>query len=202
MLAWVVHRLQRSKRIDRIVVATSAEASDEAIAAYCAKNHISCFRGSLVDVASRMIAAAEWCAADEFIRISADSPFIMPSVVDEVANIYHSQPVDLATNAQVRTFPKGMSAEVVQVAALRRSRPMMLAGEAEHVTQVFYRRNHEFRIANLASGADWGSVQLSVDTQTDFALAERLIEAANGSLDRVELPELIALHERCLADLT
>jgi spore coat polysaccharide biosynthesis protein SpsF (cytidylyltransferase family) len=201
MLGWVIHRLRQAKRIDRVIVATSTETDDNAIEVYCTKAEIACYRGSLQNVAERLIAAADWCRAEGFVRISADSPLIIANVADEVISLYQQKDADLATNVQTRTFPKGLSVEVVRVSALRRAQPMMLAGEAEHVTSVFYRRAQEFRIVNLSSSGNWGSIQMSVETEADFALAERVIVAAEGSLDGLNIPDLIALRERCLSEL-
>jgi spore coat polysaccharide biosynthesis protein SpsF (cytidylyltransferase family) len=173
---------------------------DDAIESYCTSINIDCFRGSLKNVAERLRDAADWCNASEFMRVSGDSPLILASVADDVIKLYQENNVDLATNVQRRTFPKGFSIEVVRVNALRRAQPMMFDGEAEHVTSVFYRRPEDFRIINLSSGSDWGSIQMSVDTQADFMLIERMIAAANDYLDRLDIPALIALREHCIAD--
>jgi spore coat polysaccharide biosynthesis protein SpsF (cytidylyltransferase family) len=112
--------------------------------------------------------------------------------VDSVIKLCLKSSVDIATNIERRPFPKGLSVEIIRLAALQRAQPMMVPGEEEHVTSVFYRRPNDFRIANLESGGDWGSVQLSVDTECDFDLAERMIIAANGDLKRFDMPALIA----------
>jgi spore coat polysaccharide biosynthesis protein SpsF len=201
MLGWLLQSLESSERLSRIIIATSDDITDDPIAAYCASVKKACFRGSISNVAERLGAAAELCGAAEFVRISGDSPLISAGVVDSVVKLYEEDEVDLATNTQRRTFPKGVSVEVVRVEALRRAQSLMLRGEEEHVTPVFYRRLHDFRIVNLESGGDWGSVQMSVDTYTDFELAERMVMAASGELNQLDTPVLIALRERCLADM-
>ena len=45
MLARQIERLQRSTRLDQLVVATSDQADDLAIAALCAELDVPCFRG-------------------------------------------------------------------------------------------------------------------------------------------------------------
>ena len=112
----------------------------------------------------------------------------------EIIALFEIVRVDLATNVQIRTFPKGTSVEAVSVTALRRARSMMQPGEAEHVTPVFYRRPQDFRIVNLTSGGDFANMQMSVDTEADFALAERMISALRGCAGRLGLADLIALR--------
>ncbi len=201
MLQWLIDHLRMAKRVDAIMVATSTEKDDDAIAAFCAGAGVHCFRGALLDVAGRLAAAANSVAAEEFVRISGDSPLMAPGVVDEVIALYESNEVDLATNVQKRTFPKGLSVETIRVAALERARKMMIANEAEHVTQVFYRCPQDFRIVNLESGHDWGSIQMSVDTPADFTLMEKVIGAAAPTWV-LSVAELVALRERSVAELS
>jgi spore coat polysaccharide biosynthesis protein SpsF len=199
VLAWLLDRLRTAERVDRIIVATSDGADDDAICAFCSDAGIECFRGCLDDVAERLAAAAEWAGEPAFVRICGDSPLMASDVVDEIIALFEIARVDLATNVQIRTFPKGMSVEAVSVSALRRAQPMMQPGEAEHVTPVFYRRPQDFRVVNLTSGGNFANVQMSVDTEADFLLAERTISALRECAGRLGLPDLIALHERCRA---
>jgi spore coat polysaccharide biosynthesis protein SpsF len=197
MLGWVIDRLRAAQRVTRIVVATSTEASDDPVAAYCGQEGVDCFRGSLHDVAGRLAAAADWANAEAFVRVSGDSPLMLPSIVDAVIEAFDNAKPDLATNVQRRTFPKGLSAEAVALAGLRRARALLQPGEEEHVTGPFYRCPEQFRIVNLISGHDWGALQLSVDTADDFALVERMLmrDAHFGPLTSVA--DLIDLRERC-----
>lgn len=158
MLDWLIGQLTQAKHIHQVMIATSDRSTDNLIEGYCAKAKLTCFRGSLNNVAERLAAAAEWMGASEFVRISGDSPLLMPSVADAVVSLYEQSDVDLATNVQRRTFPKGLSVEVVRVEALRKSQAMTLSGEEEHVTQTLYRLPEQFRIANLTSGGDWGAI--------------------------------------------
>src|SRR5439155_9452604 len=57
----LVHELERARRartLDRIIVATSGDASDDPIEALCASAGFGCYRGSLADVLDRFYQAA------------------------------------------------------------------------------------------------------------------------------------------------
>lgn len=202
MLARLLDRLKQAKRVNQITVATSAATDDEPISQFCAAEGVQCFRGPLDDVAERLALAAEGAGADAFVRINGDSPLISPAIVDAVIELYGTKDVDLATNVQTRTFPKGQSVEVIRVEALRRAQIMMQAGEAEHVTPAFYRRASDFRIVNLASGHDWGTFQMSVDTPEDLALADKMFRDMGSSTAVLALEDLIALRARCMANVS
>ncbi len=200
MLGALIGRLRQARSISAVVVATSDHADDDAIAGFCARTRTACSRGPLDDVAARLADTAQRAGATAFVRVSGDSPFMDPEVVDAVVALFEREDVDLSTNVQARTFPKGQSVEVVRLDALRRAQAMMAPGEAEHVTPVFYRRPDDFRIANLASGHAWGAIQMSVDTPQDFALAERMMAAMRREPGRWDVARLVALRERCLAE--
>jgi spore coat polysaccharide biosynthesis protein SpsF len=199
MLAHLLDRLRVAKRVDRIIVATSTATDDDSITRFCADIGVQCFRGPLDDVAERLAQAAESAEADAFVRINGDSPLMCPAILDSVVELFEAHDVDLATNVQTRTFPKGLSVEVIRTAALRRAQKMMLAGEAEHVTPAFYRRASDFRIVNLASGHEWGAIQMSVDTPHDFTLTDKMFREMGSSIAVLAVEELIALRERCMA---
>src|SRR4051812_31068148 len=82
-LLWhVVHRLRQCRSVDRIAVATSTDARDDAIEAFCAAERILCIRGSLDNVLDRYRLAAERSEARTLLRITGDSPLIDPGFVD------------------------------------------------------------------------------------------------------------------------
>jgi spore coat polysaccharide biosynthesis protein SpsF len=176
MLGWLLDRLERCNTLDGICVATSQDASDDPIAAFCASRGASCYRGDLENVAARILRAAEAVKADAVVRISGDSPFMDQSVVADVIALYRRERPDLASNVVVRSFPKGQSVEVLNVANLRAALPRFDGlGDNEHVTTYFYRNPEQFKIVSLQHGTNHAAVQLSVDSEEDFDRAVRLI---------------------------
>jgi spore coat polysaccharide biosynthesis protein SpsF (cytidylyltransferase family) len=173
-------------------------ADDDAISEFCRTAGVRCFRGSMNDVTGRLIAAARSTGAEAFLRVCADSPLLDPALVDAIVGLFESSELDVSTNVHPRTFPMGFSVEAIRVSSLQRAQAMMRSGEEEHVTQVFYRCSESFRIANFASGHDWSSVKMSVDTQEDFALVERMILSTRGRFEYCGVAGLLALRRRCL----
>src|SRR5215475_4721846 len=76
VLARVVHRLRRATHVDRIVVATTDAATDDAIVQECKRLKVACFRGSGNDVLDRYYTAADEHRATAVVRITADCPLI------------------------------------------------------------------------------------------------------------------------------
>ncbi|MCS6927387.1 MAG: NTP transferase domain-containing protein, partial [Candidatus Binatia bacterium] len=59
MLWHVVERVRSAALVDLVVVATSRDPIDDAIASFCAANGIPCFRGHATDVLDRFYRAAQ-----------------------------------------------------------------------------------------------------------------------------------------------
>ena len=66
MLGHIVERLSWVPAINKIVVATSGETTDQPIYEFCRQNSINCYRGSLNDVLDRFYQAALEYGADAY----------------------------------------------------------------------------------------------------------------------------------------
>ena len=84
MLARVVHRVQRAGSLHEVIVATTVQPADDAIAQCCAMRGWPCARGSQDDVLDRYYQAALASHADVVVRITSDCPLIDPEVIDQV----------------------------------------------------------------------------------------------------------------------
>jgi spore coat polysaccharide biosynthesis protein SpsF len=175
------HLVEACRQLPRLplCVATSDETTDDPIAQHCAELSVSCHRGPLEDVAARMLGAATAHALHGIVRISADSPLMHPHLVSSVVDRFVAEPAcDLATNVLRRTYPSGLSVEVLRTQALARAHPLMDAGEREHVTPYFYAHQDQFRIVSIERTQPLDAGKFSVDTPDDLrhmtALVERL----------------------------
>ncbi len=192
MLGHLLDRLEQCKEIDGLVIATSDGSIDDAVAAYAAIRGIACHRGDLDDVAGRLIGAAEAMDADALVRISADSPLLDSTLVDGAIKLFRDQHVDLVTNVQKRTFPKGQSVEVVSLSALRTAWSKgMTADEREHVTKHFYDHAGDYAIRNMVCNPACGDVQLSVDTPEDLRRVSRILSRLGAPYRQHRLEDML-----------
>lgn len=176
VLQYVVEAAGRVPDLAGVVVATSNEASDDPIANFCAENKIHCFRGSLEDVARRFMAALGKYGWDGAVRISADSPLLDWHLIEEAVQHFQTNAWDLVTNVWPRSYPHGQSVEVVRAAALISAyKKFSQADDFEHVTQYFYRHEHEWRIKAIVAKRDLSHVQMALDTPEDLARLEQLV---------------------------
>lgn len=170
MLWHVVNRVRMAQSLDRVIVGTSTESADDAIAEFCATHHIECFRGNETDVLDRFYQAAIHYAADTIVRITADCPLIDPHVIDKVLETYCAGAFDYATNTLRYTYPDGLDTEVCSLTALRRAwQEAQLPSEREHVTS-YLRSAERFRITNIEHAPDLSAYHFrwTVDEAADL----------------------------------
>jgi spore coat polysaccharide biosynthesis protein SpsF (cytidylyltransferase family) len=107
---------------------------------------------------------------------------------------------DVVTNLVGRSWPYGISAEVMTVEALRRAHGLSSdPKEREHVTRLFYARPERFSILNLRSDLDPESssgLRFTVDTEQDLQRCERLAAALGARVPIAGTHELIATSPR------
>ncbi len=163
---------------NQLLVATSSLTSDNPIAEYCQKQKINCFRGDLENVAQRFLQAAQQYSFDYAMRINGDNLFVELSTVrsmiaDTKLNL------DFYSNVPQRTFPYGMSVEMVNVRFYDSILPQisLSAKYREHVTLYLYdhtdlgkRKYYINQDCPEATG-----IHLSIDTPKDAELAEKML---------------------------
>lgn len=179
MLAWQIDRIRRSKAIDKLVVATSQEPSDNPIENFCEANRVACYRGALHDVLARFHGAAiAFGPAQHVVRLTGDCPLIDWTIIDAAVELQRRSGSDLAGNAIDRTYPDGLDVEVVSFSALDRAQSAANdTGEREHVTQYIYRHPEAFQLAHLTQSSDLSALRWTVDTAADFEMVEKVFTA-------------------------
>lgn len=179
MIERQVERLRRSRRIDQLLVATSAEPADDPLAQACDAAGIATYRGELNDVLGRFCGAmAAYPQAKAVVRLTADCPLTDWAVIDDLIDLHHREQADYSANTlPERTFPHGLDAEVVRPSALlRANRESNDSYEREHVTPFLYRRTDQHRIAGLTRTPSLAHLRWTVDYPEDLAFVRRVYE--------------------------
>jgi glutamate-1-semialdehyde aminotransferase/spore coat polysaccharide biosynthesis protein SpsF (cytidylyltransferase family) len=169
LLEILIKRLQKSKYINKIVVASSTKVEDLKIKDVCDQLHIEFFQGSENDVLDRYYKVAKFLKAKNIIRITSDCPLIDPIVVDKVIIKHFAQNADYTTNTMPATYPDGYDVEIFKFIALKeawqksKKRPSL----KEHVT-TYIRLNSKFRKSNVALKKNYSFLRLTIDDPIDF----------------------------------
>jgi len=178
VLTFIAERICRATPRTPIVVATSDDPSDDRIAQLCHLEGLECFRGSLHNVANRFLTAAQTNGFDFAVRINGDNVLVDGNMLQRMIEIAKTGLYDFITNVPGRTFPYGMSLEILRTSFYAAHEKQML-GEAdrEHVTLYFY--NHRdvgkrFVFRNTAC-PDMAGFPLALDTEEDLRRIREIV---------------------------
>jgi spore coat polysaccharide biosynthesis protein SpsF len=195
MLGQQLRRLQACSSIDEVVVATSDQPEDDAIAQFTSSAGHRVHRGSADDVLKRMVDAAVGARADVVVRVTGDCPLIDPEVTARVVDdlVGHADTCDYASNVLRRTFPRGLDAEAMFIDTLQRLDRIATSGlEREHVT-IAIRSGHPdlFLSRSVEDEFDNSDLRWTVDEPDDVRLLELLFERLDLASRVVPYREII-----------
>ena len=180
LLAALLERLGRSPNAGQIVVATTTDPADDAVAALSEAHGARVVRGHPTDVLARFVSVLDATGADLVVRISADSPFLDAAALDPVVEDFARGGADLVENHRTPGWPVGTAVEAMTADCLRR-----LDAEAqdpavrEHVTLHAYEHPDRFRIRHVPAPPSLRApeLRLCVDTAEDLEQARRIYSA-------------------------
>jgi spore coat polysaccharide biosynthesis protein SpsF len=193
MLEAILCRVREARRVDKIIVATTTLAKDDAIARLCAKLHTECFRGSPENVLSRYYKAAKASSADIIIRLTGDNPLVDPKIVDQaVAEFLGKASRRKAEFLTTTGYPIGINIEMMTFECLRKLVSLARrADELEHVTLYIHRHSRRFRVACVNSPIALGTLRLTVDDMSDLRFVRKIYKRLSGSAAVFGLPEIL-----------
>jgi spore coat polysaccharide biosynthesis protein SpsF len=163
---------------ERLIVATTDQPSDRELVRWCESFGVDVYRGDATNVAARCLSCAEWRGWRAFARVNGDSPFAPGSLIDTALSEVERGSVSFVTNLAPRSFPYGVSVEVIDTVVYRDSLAAMRPEEAEHVTMHLYRALPQHHKNLLCPVGDLSSVRLTVDTAADEVRINALLNRA------------------------
>jgi spore coat polysaccharide biosynthesis protein SpsF len=202
MLARVVERTRYAGTIDEVVVATTFDEEDDAVAIFCQDRGYAHVRGDNDDVLGRYMKAAQTFNADIIVRITADCPLMDPDVIDRTVNVFLSAypEAQFGTNRGLnqieRTYPIGMDVEVMTFEALEMAfREAKEPYQREHVTPFLYETVGRFEKTSIDANGEYGDQRWAVDTPEDLTFV-REIYARLDDQEKFHFEDVISLLER------
>lgn len=194
LIDFTLDALERCRTARPVIVATSDNPLDDALAAHCTARNVPVVRGSLDNVAGRFREVLDRFPVGGFVRVSGDSPLIDRRLVDGAVEQFRESGADLVTNVFPRSFPKGQSVEVIRSDIfLEAEAEMTDPSDREHVTPWFYRSPDRYRIVNITAHADSGDTSMVVDTEEDFERFRAIAHTLDAPSWRYHWEELAAL---------
>lgn len=179
MIVRQLERLRGARCLSKIVVATSSETVDDALAGFLVSRGHTVHRGAGADILARIARCAEAVGAvTHVVRVKGDAPFMDPGVIDDAVRLALASGADYTSNRVVRTFPAGLEVEVIRAAVLREA-----AAEARDPmarvspTAAIREQPQRWSQAHLKAPRDWSRLDWRVKTAADLAFARSVYDA-------------------------
>ncbi|SMG52991.1 spore coat polysaccharide biosynthesis protein SpsF [Marivirga sericea] len=179
LLTYILEKLQQSKFHANIVIATSEESTDQPIVDYCNQKHIPYFRGDLKNVSQRFNDCMQYFGFDFGVRINGDNIFTDAKLIDRAIKLAINNNYDFVSNVKGRTFPTGMSVEVVSAKFYQKQiKYFTKSSDQEHVTLHFYENENigNFHFFTNHEMEEAKGLKMAVDTQNDFNFVSSIIK--------------------------
>lgn len=194
-------RIQKSKLITDLVIATTTEEGSEKIVEIADKLNLPSYRGSINDVLDRFYQAIINEKPDYVVRITSDCPLIDPEIIDEVIDIGINSGCDYVSNTLDPTYPDGMDCECFKFSALEKAwKEATLKSDREHVTPYIW-RNSSYKGGSLFKSVckkndkDLSAIRLTVDNIEDFEVIKVLIDALGTDKSCKDYVEFLNNHK-------
>jgi spore coat polysaccharide biosynthesis protein SpsF len=177
-----MERVMASKLAFKSVVATTTDASDDAVEQLCQKAGIECFRGHPTDLLDRHYQAGVAFGADAVVKIPSDCPLIDPRIIDKVLQVFKENwgKVDFVSNLHPPTYPDGNDVEVMPMSVLKTAwEEAKGEHEREHTTPFIWDNPQRFKILNVEweSGLDYSmSHRWTIDYPEDYEFIKAVYE--------------------------
>lgn len=172
-----LERISWARTIDTLVLATSTEESDNALAEIVSGAGYTVHRGPLDDVLTRFLGVLDVYDDNTVVRLTGDNVLCDPVVIDRVVEEHLAAGADYTSNVIERSFPRGLDVEVFRADALRAVDALAVeAEEREHVTIGIYRRPESFKLHSVTQPTDRSALRWTVDFPEDLAFARAVYD--------------------------
>ena len=181
-------------------ITTSKNSSDDIIIEYCKRNNYKHFRGSLDNVASRLLNCGIENNWDYIIRINGDNLFIDTSSLKSMISIAQTKEFDFISNVPGRTFPYGMSIEIVKTEFYKSVyKNLKTDHDKEHVTSWIY-RNKSFGNSFFFKNKKYKNLKefkLSIDDLGDLNFIKKIV-SLNNNKNNISLSKLSLMRDKLI----
>ena len=169
-LEQMIRRVQKSKRVDEVMVITSIEKANLPILNLCSELGVRVGVGSEDDVLDRYYQTAKLLKPEYVIRLTADCPCFDAELLDLA--IEQLEPDTDYCGMLSESFADGLDLEIIKFEALKKAwKEAKHTFEREHVTQYIVKRPEIFKLQNFESPIGYfGNHRWTVDEPEDFEL--------------------------------
>lgn len=150
----------------RLVVATTDLPDEEPLIDIAINSGIRVHKGIPKDEAGQFIDIAEEYQSYYIMRLNGDSPCLNIPLIEKGLGKYDGY--DVVTNIPSRTYPYGITLEIVRIETLKQAYPYMDVYEKEHTFPYFYKNKEHFNILEIINKEKPTDFRFTIDYPEDL----------------------------------
>jgi len=218
MIIHLANRVRNSEKVNRVIITTSKESTDDELEEVSKDYGFDCYRGSLDNLMQRITDAALHYESPNIIEILGDNPLIHASLIDDVINLYESDSYDYAANissdygdlaASMQLFSVGLRVQIYKKeAALDHIKYPEYLTNGKHPSAYIFENSETYKAGYLEACGRWKfmnkpDLNFAVNYPKNFELNRLIFEENyphdnNFNLEKIfeqldNQPELIEL---------
>jgi spore coat polysaccharide biosynthesis protein SpsF len=165
MLSRLVERVSYARRLDKIMIATTTLAEDDALEDLSRELDVECFRGSPDDVLGRVKAAALATGAGVVATILGDNPLVHSNLIDDTIGLFEEGSFDYTASvtteypsagSDIGKFPIGIRVQVFSIDTIEKAARMAEGRRyREDATAFMFETDGLFRLGLLEASGRW-----------------------------------------------
>lgn len=174
-IIYLYNRLNQSKLIDKIVVATTTDKTDDGLVSTLDSYNITFFRGSTDNVLNRFFECSQAFKGYKIIvRITGDCPLIDPALIDVMIKHFKSN-LEIKYLSTDDTFPDGVDVEVFSIDCLINANGAQVTKyEQEHVTP--WIKTNCRNIEYYSADNNYNDFRITLDEKVDLEVVQATAE--------------------------
>ncbi len=185
LIDWVIYRLNKSRLLNKIILASTIKKEDKIFAEIAKKFNIKYFFGNENDVLNRYYEAALENKLEHIVRICADNPFVDPIQIDNLIDFYKKNSCDYTANNQNlfnSGYADGFGAEIFSFDVLSQMKKCVFKQKhKEHVTLYIKENPTIFNVKPMKASKkiNFPNLKFDIDTIEDLKKIRNI--ADNGA---------------------
>ena len=197
----VFYRLQKSRKIDEIIIATTKDSADEIIVETAKKQKNNFHRGSVNNVLERYYETAKKFNVNTIVRVTSDCPCIDPEIVDKGIEEHLFHQADFTfLNPKQHKFLMGLGFEIFHFDTLEKAYKHATKDfEKEHVgPYIYFSHPEKFKIHTFSVNAELPDFhfRVTLDTQQDYITLSAIFDMLYSSNPDFRLKDLINFYKK------
>ena len=179
MLEHQVNRIQKSKFLNEIIIATTENKNDDILVDFCKSKNFKYFRGSEFNVLDRVLKCAQTSSTDIIVETPGDCPLADYRLIDKAIDLYLQNDFDYVCNNLKPSYPGSFDVQVFSTKTLLKVSQLTNDPiDQEHVSLYIYRNPDKFRCKNFIAPKHQHAPDLSLqlDTLLDYKTICKIFE--------------------------